>query len=238
MAFKKKGPLNPEGTRNAILDAAFTLLAENGPKGVSFSEVARLADVDRGTAHRHFQTRDDLLKATVERVSEKLSEAVFEKGVPKGWKHLESAQVLQHNRKLVKFGMDNPVLCRIWLFELLSSDDPMQDSFYRTSVEFYEQFSQADASQEKLNAEVLAFIMLAGSFLWPIWTQAQAKSEASKQKLADIFSHEMLRLSMFGSLKPESFPDIASMLDMSPAPEKIGKTGRKSSATSKAQDNG
>lgn len=230
MARKKKGPLNPEGTRNSILDAAFALLAENGPNGVSFSEVARLADVDRGTAHRHFQTREELLKSTVERVSEKLTEAVFGKGVPRGWKTIKSAEVLSHNRHLIKFGMENPVLCRIWLFEILSSEDPLQDGFYKKSVEFYEEFSQSDAAQDKLNVEVLVFIMLAGSFLWPIWTRARAKSEAAKQNLEEIFSREMLRLSMFGSLKPERFPEIARLLEEAPAPTKLGKGGRKKAA--------
>lgn len=77
MTRNRRGPLNPEGTRNAIVQAALTLLAENGPEGVSFSEVARLAGVDRGTAHRHFQTRDQLLKATAKMVSDKLFKAVF-----------------------------------------------------------------------------------------------------------------------------------------------------------------
>ena len=41
------------------------LLARSGPEGVSLSEVARLAGVNRGTAYQHFDTREGLIEATV-----------------------------------------------------------------------------------------------------------------------------------------------------------------------------
>lgn len=210
---RRTGPLNPEGTRNDILEAAFTLLAKNGQKGVSFSEVARLANVDRGTAHRHFQSREGLLKATAEKVSEKLTDAIFGENLPDQKTSFQSTEIMEQNQRLIKFGMDSPELCRIWLFEVLSSDDPMKDFFWRTFLSSYAGFAKTEAAQENLNVEVLAIIMLAGSFLWPIWIGAHAKSDAEKQVLAEGFSKEMLRLSMYGSLKPEFFPEIAEMLN-------------------------
>ena len=48
---------DPEGTRAAILQAARELLARVGPQGMSLSEVARIAGVDRGTAYQHFKSR-------------------------------------------------------------------------------------------------------------------------------------------------------------------------------------
>jgi hypothetical protein len=41
---------DPERTREAILEAARTRLANDGPEGLSLSEVAHLAGVNRGTA--------------------------------------------------------------------------------------------------------------------------------------------------------------------------------------------
>src|SRR5438309_1767095 len=51
---RKRRPRDPEGTREAILEAARTRLAADGPEGLSLSEVAHLAGVNRGTAYQHF----------------------------------------------------------------------------------------------------------------------------------------------------------------------------------------
>src|SRR3546814_2132179 len=63
----------------AILEAAGTLLAKDGPEGLSVSQVAQLAKVNRGTAYQHFQTREQLVEATTGWVSEQLCQAVFGK---------------------------------------------------------------------------------------------------------------------------------------------------------------
>lgn len=213
MTRNRRGPLNPEGTRNAIVQAALTLLAENGPEGVSFSEVARLAGVDRGTAHRHFQTRDQLLKATAKMVSDKLFKAVFGDSVAVSEVQFQgSADIMEKNDRLIRFGMENPELCRIWLFEVMSSKDPASDPFWKAFLGSYAAFAETDAAEENLNSEVLAIIMLASSFLWPIWMRSHAKSEKERRALAESFSDECLRLSMFGSLKSERFPEIARHL--------------------------
>src|SRR6266481_4360271 len=51
--------------------------AQDGKEGLSVSQVARRAGVNRGTAYQHFQTREQLIEATVEWVSEKLHHAVY-----------------------------------------------------------------------------------------------------------------------------------------------------------------
>ena len=69
---------DPERTREAILEAARTRLAKDGPEGLSLSEVAHLAGVNRGTAYQHFETRDKLIKATAQWVSDKLFRSCLE----------------------------------------------------------------------------------------------------------------------------------------------------------------
>ena len=69
---------DPEGTRTAILDAAQSILAEDGAEALSVSRVANLAGVNRGTAYQHFLAKEDLIEATMERVSHQLLDAVFE----------------------------------------------------------------------------------------------------------------------------------------------------------------
>ena len=63
---------NPEGTREAILEAAREVLAQDGKEGLSVARVAQRAGVNRGTAYQHFQTREQLIEATAAWVSEKL----------------------------------------------------------------------------------------------------------------------------------------------------------------------
>src|SRR5882672_12831444 len=72
-----RGTRNPDGTREAILEAAREVLAQDGQEGLSVSQVARRAGVNRGTAYQHFQTREQLIEATTSWVSERLYRAVF-----------------------------------------------------------------------------------------------------------------------------------------------------------------
>ncbi len=47
--------------RQALVDAALTLIAKNGPTGFSLSEAAKAADVTPAAVYRHFAGRDDLI---------------------------------------------------------------------------------------------------------------------------------------------------------------------------------
>jgi len=67
---------DPEGTREAILEAAREVLAQDGKEGLSVAQVAQRAGVNRGTAYQHFQTREQLIEATAAWVSEKLYQEV------------------------------------------------------------------------------------------------------------------------------------------------------------------
>lgn len=61
----------PEGREqvvDALLGAAADLFAERGPAAVSTREVARRARVNHGLVHRHFGTKDDLVRAVIDRL--------------------------------------------------------------------------------------------------------------------------------------------------------------------------
>ena len=79
---RKRRARNPEATREAILVAAQTMLAKDGPEALSLSKVAVLAGVNRGTAYQHFETREKLVAATIDWVSDQMFEAVFGRDVP------------------------------------------------------------------------------------------------------------------------------------------------------------
>lgn len=47
--------------RQALVDAALVLIAEQGPQGFTLSEAAKAADVTPAAVYRHFAGRDDLM---------------------------------------------------------------------------------------------------------------------------------------------------------------------------------
>src|SRR4029077_12461867 len=117
---RERRPRDPEGTREAILEAARTRLAKYGPEGLSVSEVARLAGVNRGTAYQHFETREKLIKATAEWVSDELFRSVFGDPATIGERRIEQVDVADLTDRIADFAMDNPELCRVWLLQVLS----------------------------------------------------------------------------------------------------------------------
>ncbi|WP_262063433.1 TetR/AcrR family transcriptional regulator [Streptomyces sp. STR69] len=65
-------------TRQRLLEAAVSCLAEHGWAGSTVSVVAERAGVSRGAAQHHFPTREDLFTAAVEYVAEERSTALRE----------------------------------------------------------------------------------------------------------------------------------------------------------------
>jgi AcrR family transcriptional regulator len=196
---------DPERTREAILEAAREILARVGKEGLSVAKVAQLAGVNRGTAYQHFQTREQLLEATTAWVSDKLYRAVF--GDPdvarKG--SVDASTVEAVNGRLAAFAMDNPELCRIWLFEVLSSTRPANDPFWRQYSSSFERFAATSLAQPGMDVEVLSVLFLAGHFMWPVWARAHTRAAKERQQMAARFHREVLRLTLHGTLQPEKF---------------------------------
>jgi AcrR family transcriptional regulator len=203
-----RGKRDPQGTREAILEAAGIQLAKDGPEGLSVSQVAQRAGVNRGTAYQHFQAREQLLEATTAWVSEKLMHAVFGKspGDPAG--DMEDPEVVAQH--LADFAMENPELGRVWLFEVLSSSRPASDPFWNRFKTNFEKFAQSDLAQPGIDTEVFAVLILIGTFLWPVWARAHARSAKERQQMAKRFSGELLRLSLHGTMRPDKFAELDS----------------------------
>ncbi|CAN7347754.1 TetR family transcriptional regulator [Phenylobacterium sp. LjRoot225] len=201
---------DPANTREVILRAARSCLAKDGPEGLSLSEVARVAGVSRGAAYQHFETREKLVTATAEWVSDKLFRAVF--GDSARERSLDQVDIAGITDRLANYAMDNPELCRAWLLQVLSSPDPAADSFWREYAGSQARFARTELSQADLDAEVQSVIMLAGAFLWPVWARSQSTAPEDLRRFARRFSQECLRISMYGKLKSERYPEIAARL--------------------------
>lgn len=207
---------DPVETREAILRAARTLLAKDGPEAISLSEVAHLAGVNRGTAYQHFKTREKLIEATAAWVSDKMFRAVFGDPATIGERRVEQVDTADLTDRLASFAMENPELCRIWLLQVLSSPAPEEDPFWREYEGSLSRFTATTMAEDGVDAEVMSVLTLAGAFLWPVWARSHAKSEEERRTLSRRFSQEMLRLSMYGSMRREHFPEIVDRLGKPP----------------------
>lgn len=198
---------DPERTREAILEAAREVLAQDGKEGLSVAQVAQLAGVNRGTAYQHFQTREQLIEATAAWVSDKLYRAVF--GDPAvADQPVDSVSVEAVNKHLIEFAMENPALGRIWLFEVLSSSRPANDPFWRQYASSFERFAKTQMAQPGIDVEVLSVLFIAGSFIWPVWARAHARTAKQRQEMAERMNREILRLTLHGTLRPDRFPEL------------------------------
>ncbi|WCT73031.1 TetR/AcrR family transcriptional regulator [Sphingomonas naphthae] len=205
---RKRRARDPQATREAILEAACVRLAQDGPEGLSLSEVAHLAGVNRGTAYQHFETREKLVRATTEWVSWKLYRAVFGDPEQVRGRPVETVDVAELSDRMAGFAMANPALCRIWLLTVLASPDPSSDVFWREYLESINRFAATDLAQPGIDTEALTVIMMAGTFLWPVWAEARGDAADRRGALAQRFADECLRLSLFGTMRAEHYPDV------------------------------
>jgi len=204
---------NPAATREAILVAARTVLASDGRDALSLSKVAHLAGVNRGTAYQHFKTREELISATVGWVSEHLSASVF--GAPEvDGRPREGRErpVVDIVTGLVNFAVDNPELGRIWLFEVLSSDNPGEDVFFKRFEQATRELAQSEYGADGIDAEALSVMILGGYFLWPVWVRASARTRRQREAMAERMRREVLRFSLYGTLRADKFPQLQKLL--------------------------
>jgi AcrR family transcriptional regulator len=215
---KARRARNPDGTREAILAAAANVLAQDGKEGLNVSLVARRAGINRGTAYQHFQTREQLLEATTQWVSEKLYQAVY--GDLSGGRAADSQRTRLVTEHLADFAMENPELGRAWLFELLSSRRPASDRFWRQYESSFEELAKTEYAQPGIDAEVVSVLTLAGMFLWPVWARAHTRTAKERQQMAKRFSREVLRLSLHGTLRAEKYEELDTRVSGTPKPPK------------------
>ena len=171
---------------------------------------------------RHLEA-DHLDRLQPDRVHQ-LLEAVFEGGdqggePPEGLlrpdlKHLPEVinRMAAFNLRLAEYAIENPDIGRIWLYDVLSRENPGDDVFYKRFVQALQTLADSDASLDDLDIEVLAVLMLTGYFLWPVWVRAHARGKKARKRMAERFAAEVLRLSMHGVLRADSHAPLKAYL--------------------------
>lgn len=219
----KRRARNPEATLKDILEASLSCMAAGGSEGVSLLRVAQMARVNRSTAYEYFQTRENLIERSIEWASNQLLGAVFGDLLAPGETPIENVEkiltqhragdVLEYNKRLANFAMTNPELCRVWLTQVLTLPNPATDPFWRTWQGSTSYFAKTKFAQKNIDAGVFTVIILAGAFLWPISARAHAKTGKGLRAQADRYVRECLRLSLFGAIRPEHFPELVQTLE-------------------------
>lgn len=218
VAVTRRRSRDPEATRADILEAALELLSQDGPEALSLSAVAVKAGVNRGTAYQHFETRENLVAETLIEVSDRMFRAVFGDPELLGQRDVEKVDMVETTSRLARFAMENPSLCRIWFLQMLASPDPSGDRFWREYVGSIGRFADTAMAEKGIDVEVMSVIFLAGNFLWPVWAQAHSQDDSERELLADRFTREVLRLSLYGSLKEAMVPEVVEALRSQPKP--------------------
>ncbi len=131
--------------REAILEAAFGLLDENGVDGVTIRAVARIIGVAHSAPANHFKTRKALLTALATRTFEELTLAI-RKGIQQGsGDRRERLKVFADT--VISFGLAEPNRFRLlWRPDCLIVDDPdllsQMDALYEPLIDLFEQGNQ------------------------------------------------------------------------------------------------
>lgn len=199
--LRKRRQRNPEATREVILEAARRILADEGIEGLSVSAVAHYAGVNRGTAYMHFESREKLVAQTISSVSEILLDSVYGEQVEFTETDVGKIDQGMLTNNLAHFAAFNPDLCRVWLLQVLASPDPSNDPFWRKYLKGLQNFARTDLAEPGIDAEVLSVIVLAGAFLWPVWSHTGTMDDAARHEAAARFARELTRLSLHGSVR-------------------------------------
>lgn len=199
---------DPELTRLRIIEAAIKLMAADGADSFSVLKAAQVAKVNRGTAYMHFGSRDRLIAAAIEHVSQQISAKLYsniENDEPQGGFSPKRIAILED---MALFLIRNPELSRVWLFEVLTKQGKFADSLTLNVRNSIERFSRSRFGADDIDAEIYALIVFGSYFLWPLLIRSRRLSAAKQRKMAERLVTEILRMSLFGSVRPEHAPDL------------------------------
>jgi AcrR family transcriptional regulator len=193
---------DPASTREAILAAARELMAERGPEGMTISEVAHRAGVNRGTAYQHFRTRDELAAAVHRGFSETLTSMLT-----------GERPVGERIDRFLEFFVEHPEFARLWIHEILASPDGAPSESWENFVATLEAFTQSGRSQPGIDPEMLGRILLGAPLVWSLWAHKTAGDAEGRRRAVRRFGREIKRLLLFGMMKPEEWPAMVAEVE-------------------------
>lgn len=186
---------DPVATRSAIIAAARAMMVEHGPQGLTLSDVARRAGVNRGTAYQHFATRDALIAAVLD-ATFRSTRATLDAGAPDT---LDAR--IDHT---VRYLVEHPGLVRLLLFRLLEGVPNPREQLWTDYLDRVGTLVRGPAGQPDADAEMLAVILLGGTLLWALRVHRGAGPRNGTAR----YVRELKRLLLFGAIQPDGHPEL------------------------------
>ena len=190
-------------TYEVILDAAQVIMAERGPEGLSVSEVAHRAGVNRTTAYQHFRTREQVISAVIGRLSQDVKR-ILESEMPLG----------ERIDQIVELHLDRPQIARLWLFQMLSDIALPEDEAWQRFLESMKALAASERARPGIDPEMLGCILVGATLVWSLLARRRPEGEGGAREATARFTRELKRLLAFGVLKPEAWPDFIASIDV------------------------
>ena len=199
-------PLRRDARENAarILLSARELLSERGPEGLTVSEVAHRAGVNRTTAYQHFRTRDELVGAVLAEIGHEITGLLQE---PRPIGALIDS--------MLDFYVDQPEIARLWMYWLLA-DAPLESrEVWNEFLARLQNLVDSPMGEDGVDAEMLGHILVSAFFVWSIRVRQEAENETEVREATRRYARELKRLLLHGVLRAERWPELAEAISES-----------------------
>jgi AcrR family transcriptional regulator len=183
------------GSRDALLDAAVTLFAEQGVPATTSTEIASCAGVTPAMIHYHFRSRDRLLDAVVDERLARFTASVF--GPPMPAEAGAAALIEAIVRRAYAAADEMPWMPPIWIREVVSEGGTLRDRmlrhFPRQAITALIETLAREQRQRRIPADIeprLVFLTIAGVAMLPLATR---RLWSRIPGMADLTNAELLR---------------------------------------------
>lgn len=188
---------DPDATHELILAAAQAMMAEQGPGGLTVSDVARRAGVNRGTAYQHFPTRERLVAAMLERLG---------RGTKQLLDATAPASLDRRIDQTVEHFVRNPELVRLSLFRMLAGIPHPTAELWQGYVDRMRALAASPGARSDADGDMLAVILLGATMLWSLRVQSGGASPAATRR----YLRELKRFMLYGVIRPEDHADVVA----------------------------
>ncbi len=181
------------GTRDALLDAAVALFAEQGVAATSSAEIAARAGVTPAMVHYHFRNRERLLDAVVDERLARFVIRVFG-GVAPGQSSL-GALIETIVRRVYDAAEYMPWMPPIWIREVVAEGGMLRERMFRhfpaNAIALLVETIAHEQRQHRVPAGIeprLAFLTIAGVAMLPLatrrlWSRIPGMAELTNAQL-------------------------------------------------------
>lgn len=179
-----RGRTRGESTRQRIVDAAASLMAEAGEKAISLSQAAARAGVTRGTAYHHFRKRENLVAAAHDEIRARSEQAVF-------------TNTAEPNPSVFMADVLNigPDQMRQWAYEALDGGFFEQPMFNHIRTRM-EEIDETGMLLQEVDIEMASLLMTCWMILARAATSQMAPDEEKEKALAERMVAEGTRIAL------------------------------------------